>query len=39
MNEEVNRIKPKNDFDLFAELDSAYREDFLGERKGSRFSR
>ena len=34
MNEEVNRIKPKGDFDLFAELDAAYREDFLGERKG-----
>lgn len=34
MNEEVNRIKPKDDFDLFEELDAAYREDFLGERKG-----
>lgn len=34
MNEEVNRIKPNDDFDLFAELDAAYREDFLGERKG-----
>ena len=34
MNEEVNRIKQKDDFDLFAELDAAYREDFLGERKG-----
>lgn len=34
MNEEVNRIKSKDDFDLFEELDSAYREDFLGERKG-----
>ena len=34
MNEEVYRSKPKDDFDLFAELDAAYREDFLGERKG-----
>lgn len=34
MNEEVNRIKLKDDFDLFEELDAAYREDFLGERKG-----
>lgn len=33
MNEEVYRSKPKDDFDLFAELDAAYREDFLGERK------
>lgn len=34
MNEEVNKIKPKDDFNLFEELDTAYREDFLGERKG-----
>ena len=27
--------KPKDDFDLFEELDAAYREDFLGERKGN----
>lgn len=26
--------KPKDDFNLFEELDAAYREDFLGERKG-----
>ena len=32
MNEEIR--KPKNDFNLFEELDAAYREDFLGERKG-----
>lgn len=32
MNEEVR--KPRDDFDLFEELDAAYREDFLGERKG-----
>lgn len=31
MNEEIR--KPKNDFNLFEELDAAYREDFLGERK------
>ena len=35
MNEEVYKSKPKDDFDLFEELDAAYREDFLGERKGS----
>ena len=34
MNEEVYKTKPKDDFDLFEELDAAYREDFLGERKG-----
>ena len=34
MNEEVYKTKPKDNFDLFAELDAAYREDFLGERKG-----
>lgn len=33
MNEEINRPRQKDDFDLFAELDAAYREDFLGERK------
>lgn len=33
MNEEVNR-NPKDDFNLFEELNAAYREDFLGERKG-----
>jgi hypothetical protein len=27
--------KHKDDFNLFEELDAAYREDFLGERKGS----
>lgn len=28
MNREFNRPKPKDNFDLFAELDVAYREDF-----------
>lgn len=35
MNEEAYKTKPKDDFDLFEELDAAYREDFLGERKGN----
>ena len=34
MNEEAYKTNPKNNFDLFEELDAAYREDFLGERKG-----
>ena len=34
MNEEAYKTKPKDDFNLFEELDAAYREDFLGERKG-----
>lgn len=33
MNEEAYKTKPKDDFNLFEELDAAYREDFLGERK------
>lgn len=32
MNEEVNRNR-KDDFNLFEELDAAYRKDFLGERE------
>ena len=35
MNEEAYKTKPKDDFNLFEELDAAYREDFLGERKGN----
>ena len=35
MNEEAYKTKPKDNFNLFEELDAAYREDFLGERKGS----
>ena len=34
MNEEAYKTKPKDNFNLFEELDAAYREDFLGERKG-----
>lgn len=34
MNEEAYKTNPKDNFDLFEELDDAYREDFLGERKG-----
>ena len=35
MNEEAYKTNPKDNFDLFEELDAAYREDFLGERKCS----